>query len=202
MEKNVKSSVYTYNGETHEYNYSTNLRTSDKVSFVSGVCSVVVDGNSYQSVLKDVMFNFMLIDIFTDIDMSAFKDIDNAEDFIVNTDIVNTIIRDADEGLVDELRMAVDKNIQYKTGIKENDFVDVLSRFLDVVENKIDEIDMSTFMESVNKVNGISDELTPEKILEAYANTDMFKKNRADRRKIKKEHKLSAVDANLATQKN
>ena len=68
-------------------------------------------------------------------------------------------------------------NIEYKTGIHINPISSSLSSLLDTIEQKVDGIDLEEMMGIAGSIASISDELTADKLLDAYAKTDIFKKN-------------------------
>lgn len=209
MKKNVKTAIYTRNGQQESFNFYTNLKMSDKIEFVSDVVSVLISEN-YYSVLRSVIFDFMLIDTFTDIDthsiMISNSAIDDMEDFLVETDVVDIIKINVDAGLIDELNKAVDDAIEYKTGIHKNYIEESISRLLDTVEKKVSEFDTDSMMQMAKTFSGISGELTADKVLEAYTKSDIFQKNHenivSDMKKHNAEIENTATAIKNAANKN
>lgn len=209
MKKNVKTAIYTRNGQQESFNFYTNLKMSDKIEFVSDVVSVLISEN-YYSVLRSVIFDFMLIDTFTDIDthsiMTSNSAVDDMEDFLVETDVVDIIKINVDAGLIDELNKAVDDAIEYKTGIHKNYIEESISRLLDTVEKKVSEFDTDSMMQMAKTFSGISGELTADKVLEAYTKSDIFQKNHenivSDMKKHNAEIENTATAIKNATNKN
>lgn len=182
MDNNIKSGIYIYNGKEIDFNFKTNLRTTEKIQFVNAVCSFIIDDDNknYHSVLRDLIFDYEIVDIFTDVDVSNLNDAGNTigaiEDFLSNTNIVDIIIKNVDVNVIRELNDAVNKNIEYKTGVKVASIEDSLSNFLDVITKKIENIDIDEFNKAVTKLgNSTGSVLTPEELLKAYSKTDMFK---------------------------
>ena len=66
-------------------------------------------------------------------------------------------------------------NIAYKTGVNRNSFTDALSYLLQTIDKKIDSVDAVNLMDVAKKLSNISGKLTPDKILEAYADSDLYK---------------------------
>ena len=209
MKKNVKTAIYTRNGQQESFNFYTNLKMSDKIEFVSDVVSVLISEN-YYSVLRSVIFDFMLIDTFTDIDihsiMTSNSAIDDMEDFLVETDVVDIIKINVDAGLINELNKAVDDAIEYKTGIHKNYIEESISRLLDTVEKKVSEFDTDSMMQMAKTFSGISGELTADKVLEAYTKSDIFQKNHenivSDMKKHNAEIENTATAIKNAVNKN
>lgn len=181
MSEYNKTGAYKYNDENVAFDFATSLRAKDKVLFVKFVTDSLVD-EDYNYMLKDMIFDFGIIYIFTDVDVSYIlsdecpDQIDMIEDILDETNIVEIVKANAEYGLIEELRQAVDYNIEYKTGIHRNVIAESLSNLLDTVERKMSDIDVDGMMEMAQMVSGVSGELTPERILEAYANSDMYKK--------------------------
>ena len=178
-----KMGVYTRNGLEFNFNFHTSLRAVDKMRFVSNVTNLVV-GDNYYSVIRDMIFNFNIISIFTDVDISDITDPDNndaismIEDLLCETNIVAIVIANAEDGLIAELQKAVDDNIAYRTGVYNNPLNDSLSSLVNTIERKLNGVDTDGMMEAAKIFSGMTGELTPERMLEAYEKSDVFKKNR------------------------
>ena len=178
-----KMGVYTRNGLEFNFNFHTSLRAVDKMRFVSNVTDLVV-GDNYYSVIRDMIFNFNIISIFTDVDISDITDPDNndaismIEDLLCETNIVSIVIANAEDGLIAELQKAVDDNIAYRTGIHNNPLTESLSNLMNTIERKLDSINTDDMMEAAKIFSGMTGELTPENMLKAYEKSDVFKKNR------------------------
>lgn len=183
MTKNVKMGVYiqkTTDGENNvSFNFFTNLSAVDKMKFVNEVTNLVLTDNYYM-VIKDMIFDFVIINIFTDIDISEISEAPNSisriEELLETTNIVEIVKANMEEGLLFELKDAVDKNIEYRTGIHTSHISDSISKLLNTIESKISGIDTQMIAELAEKLIGISGDLTVEKLAEAYSNTDSAKK--------------------------
>lgn len=180
MEKNLKIGVYERNGEENTFNYYTNLRMVDKVQFVNMVTSYVV-GEDYNMVLRDMMFDFTIIDIFTDVDISDITNPDNKnsinmiEDLLLETNIIDIVKANMEPGLMAELNRAVDNNIAYHTGISTNPLIESFNNLMNTIEAKISDIDIDGLTEMMKMFSDVSGELTADKIVEAYAKSDLLK---------------------------
>lgn len=175
--KNVKTGAYTYKNESIPFNFYTELRAVDKIKFINAVCDTLIDTN-YYSVIRDLVFDFQIVNVFTDVVVPELQDspspISIIEEFLDDTNIVEIVKANVDKKLIAELEKAVDENIEYRTGIHKNTLEDALTSLLHTVEQKINDVDTEGMMEMAMKLNSISDELTPERILQAYSETDMF----------------------------
>lgn len=173
-----KFGTYTRNGEEHVFNFKTSLDAADKIYFVNSVTDILV-GDNYNYIIRDLVFYYIMVDVFTDVDISYINEssdvIGEIEKLIKETNIIDVLDENVDIDLIVELSVAVDRNIEYRTGIHKNPIVDSIASLISVVENKIANIDIDNAFEMANMLKGISGNLTPEKILEAYANTDVFK---------------------------
>lgn len=181
MNIEIKTGTYNRNGESIPFEFSTSLSASNKLNFVNSVVKVVVDDDDYNYVIENMIFDFYIVNYFTNIDVSEITEspnnIDMIEDFLNETDIVNIIKMNAVPGIINELEKAVSLNIEYKTGIHINPISSSLSSLLDTIEQKVDGIDLEEMMGIAGSIASISDELTADKLLDAYAKTDIFKKN-------------------------
>lgn len=191
MNRNIKTGVYTHNGEEFVFNFYTSLRAYDKMRFVKNVTDLVV-GDDYNSVIKDMMFEFMIIDIFTDVDISEINESNDAinmiEQFINETNIVNIVRANVEDGLISELEKAVDDNIEYRTGIHKNPIADSISNLLNTIDTKLAGIDVDSIANMAQVISNMSGEMTYEKMLEVYSKSDMFKERYAQLLADKERH--------------
>ena len=183
MVKNVMIGSYIYNDETVDFNFYTNLTMSEKIEFISGVTNVLI-GENYLPVLRDMMFDYFVIKLFTDVNTPDIGEDDDVieiiEEFLEVTDIVDVVKANMDFGLIEELNYGIDKNIEYKTGIRKNDLNEALASLVNTLERKVNEIDLTGAMEMVSKFAGMTDDFTTENIVKAFTMTDEFKKNVAE----------------------
>ena len=113
--------TYIYNDEAHNFNFGTDLSIADKQKFVNSVVGLVVDDEYYNSILRDLIFDFYVVEYLTDIDTAELREsasfVNDVEQFLEETDIVEIVKANAFPTLFDELNDAIDKSIEYKTGI-------------------------------------------------------------------------------------
>ena len=180
MNRNVKTGIYTHNGEEVNFNFYTSLRAYDKMRFVQNVTNLVV-GDNYNSVIKEMMFDFMIIEVFTDVDITEINNSKDAinmiEQLLDETNIVNIVKANAESGVIAELENAVDDNIEYRTGVRRNTIADSISSLLNTIETKLSDIDTDGMMQMAQVIIGMSGEMTPERMLEAYSKSDIFKEH-------------------------
>lgn len=185
--KNVKIGTYVYNDKTFNFNFATDLSAHDKTVFVRTVVDTLVDDTTYDSIIRDMIFDFSIIRRFTDIDTSFIKAMDDdgneisalisIEQFLEETNVVDIVKANMEIGLLDELNEAVDKSIEYRTGIHPSPISDALASLLSTLEKKVNEFDTGSMMDMAQKLAGMTGELTPESIMNAYINSDIHKKN-------------------------
>lgn len=194
--KNIMTGTYLYNDELRSFNFATNLSAYSKLIFVNSVVDILVDENRYDSIVRDLIFDFSIIRVFTDINTSFvnIRDDDGnvinpiipIERFLEETNIVEIIKTNMNIGLLDELNDAVNKTIEYRTGIRFNPLNDALANLVNTIENKISEIDLDSMMEMANVFSGLTGDITPESIVNAYLSSDTHKKNMAEIEESKK----------------
>lgn len=196
--KNVKTGAYTYKNESIPFNFYTELRAVDKIKFINAVCDTLIDTN-YYSVIRDLVFDFQIVNVFTDVVVPELQDspspISIIEEFLDDTNIVEIVKANVDKKLIAELEKAVDENIEYRTGIHKNTLEDALTSLLHTVEQKINDVDTEGMMEMAMKLNSIFDELTPERILQAYSETDMFKNRIYEKEQERQNHDVAIKKA-------
>lgn len=195
MMNNTKMGVYTYttdNGnETYNFNFCTDLSVADKLKFVNSVTDLVVTESHYNSVIRDLIFDFYIVDIMTDVDTKELKDsltfLDDVENFLLSTNIVEIVKANAFITLFDELNNAVDKSIQYLTGIHPSPLSDAIASLFSTFEKKINEVDVDSMMGMAQKFTSMDEDFTMENLVNAYMNSDVHKKNLAEIAEAKKD---------------
>ena len=181
MKNEVKTGVYTIDGKDNPFAFYTSLNAYRKSQFVVSVCNTLV-GDNYNYVLDDLVFDYFIVAIFTDIDVSEVQKSDNGisamEEFVEKfKPVIDTVKANAVDGVLDELRKAIDLNIEYRTGIHINPISSSLANLLDTLNNKFSGFDLDKMMEIAEPMSKIAGELTPEKMLDAYAKTNIFKEH-------------------------
>ena len=181
MNNEIKTGVYTIDDNDTPFAFYTSLNAYRKSQFVVSVSNTLV-GDNYNYVLDDLVFDYFIVAIFTDIDVSEVQKSDNGisamEEFVEKfKPVIDTVKANAVDGVLDELRKAIDLNIEYRTGIHINPISSSLAKLLDTLNNKFSGFDLDKMMEIAEPMSKIAGELTPEKMLDAYAKTDVFKKN-------------------------
>lgn len=195
--KNIKTGTYIRNDETYNFNFATDLSAHEKTVFVRTVVDTLVNEDSYDSIIKDMIFDFVIVMRFTDIDTSFTKAVDDdgeeisalipIEQFLKETNVVDIVKVNMKIGLLEELERAIDKSIEYRTGIHPSPVADSLASLINTLEKKINEIDLGNAMEMVQKFVGMTGELTPESLVNAYMNSDLHQKNLDEIAESKKE---------------
>lgn len=181
MNNEIKTGVYTIDDNDTPFAFYTSLNAYRKSQFVVSVCNTLV-GDNYNYVLDDLVFDYFIVAIFTDIDVSEVQKSDNGisamEEFVEKfKPVIDTVKANAVDGVLDELRKAIDLNIEYRTGIHINPISSSIASLLDTLNNKFSGFDLDKMMEIAEPMSKIAGELTPEKMLDAYAKTDVFKKH-------------------------
>lgn len=182
--KNPKIGAYTHNDETYNFNFATSLSVANKARFVNSVVSLVVNDEDYNSVIRDVIFDFYIIDIMTDVNIKELKQspdfLDDVEQFLEETNIVEIVKANVFPTLFEELNKAIDLSIRYRTGIHPSPLSDSLSSLVSTLEKKIKEVDLNSMASMAQKFASMTGELTPESVVNAYMNSDVHKKNLAE----------------------
>lgn len=206
--KNVMNGVYTYNNEIYNFNFATDISAFKKLYFVNAVTDSIVDDKRYNSVVRDLIFDFNIIRVFTDIDTSFVntKDDDGntinpiipIEQFLEESNVVDIIKANMKDGLLDELNTAVDKSIQYLTGIHPSPIADSLAKLLSTIEKKVNEVDLDSMMDMAKKFGGMTEDFTLDNVVNAYMNSDYHKNNLAEIEELKKQKAEFAEDMDKA----
>lgn len=195
--KNIKTGTYFFNNEACNFNFSTDLSAYDKTIFVRRVVDTLIDDTVYDSIIKDMIFDFTIIIMFTNIDTSFVNVVDDngenisalipIEQFLEETNVVDIVKANMEVGLLKQLEDAVDRSIEYRTGIHSSPIVDSLASLLSTFEKKINEVDLNDMADMAQKFAKMTGEFTPESVINAYMNSDMHKANLEEIAKSKAE---------------
>lgn len=201
MIKEMKMGVYTKGEETYSFNFYTDLSAYEKLMFVNSVVNTLVDETNYDSIIKDLIFDFNIVSIFTDVDISFVNGTDGEDDdinpiifieeFLEETNVVDIVKANMEVGLFDELQKAVNQSIAYRTGIHTNPLNEALAELINTLEEKISEVNLDDMAEMANIFSGMTDGLTPESLVNAYINSDMHKENLKEIEETKNKSKKS-----------
>lgn len=188
--------VFTYNGESQNFSFSTSLSAYEKMMFVKTVVGNLVDDSGYDVVIRDLIFDFAIIEIFTNIDTGFInmkdedgKDINPIiliEHFLEESNVVDVVKANMEDGLIEELNHAVDLNVQYLTGIQVNPLNDAIASLISTLEKKANEVDLGSMMDMAQKFNGMTEDFNLNNLVNAYMNSDVHKKNLEEIEKSKK----------------
>lgn len=187
MNNEIKTGVYTIDDNDTPFAFYTSLNAYRKSQFVVSVSNILV-GDNYNYVIRDLAFDFCVVAIFTDIDTTDVQDADDGitamEEFVDKFKPVIDIVKEnVEDGVFDELNTAIDLNIEYRTGIHVNPISHSIASLLDTIERQVDGVDLNSMMDLAKSMAGISDELTADKLLDAYAKTNIFKEHWGDSNK-------------------
>jgi hypothetical protein len=193
--KEKKTGMFDYNGESYNFEFKTHLSAYEKMHFVKAVVGILVNDGGYDSIIRDLIFDFIIVDRFTNIDTSFIhiKDDDGndispiipIEHFLEETNVVDIVKKNMEFGLIDELNHAVDLNIQYITGINPNPLNESVAKLVSTIEKKINEVDLDSMMEVAQKFTDMTGEFTVENLVKAYMDSDAHKNNLIDIAEVK-----------------
>lgn len=199
MKNEVKTGVYTIDGKDTPFAFYTSLNAYRKSQFVVSVSNILV-GDNYNYVLRDLAFDFCIVAIFTDIDTTDVQDADDGitamEEFVDKfKQVIDIVKANVEDSVFDELHTAIDLNVEYHTGIHINPISSSFANLLDTLNNKFSGFDLDKMMEIAEPIGKIAGELTPEKMLDAYAKTNIFKEHWGNSEKNEDAYnKFSVVD--------
>lgn len=141
----MKKGVYSRNGTDYEFYYKTNLKASEKVQFVEAVVGVAAE-SGYYDFIRNIMFDFEIIKMLTNIDISECKEtIDSIEKFVKEINAAEIVKKDITK-IVKELNKAIDDNIQIRTGIKLNSVDEALVYLFETIEDKVTHFNVNAIM--------------------------------------------------------
>lgn len=195
--KEMKNGVFTYKDESYNFDFKTSLSSYDKLVFVKTVVTSLVDDSSYNSIIRDLIFDFTIIEVFTNIDTSFIDMKDDEgndinpiipiEHFLEESNVVDVVKANMEVGLLDELNRAVDLDIQYLTGIHPNPINEAISNLVSTIEKKIGEVDLDSMMGMAQKFASMTEDFTLDNIVNAYMNSNVHQKNLEEVKEAKEE---------------
>lgn len=199
MMKEMRTGVFTYNDDSYNFNFKTSLSAYEKMIFVKTVIENIIDGSSYDFVIRDLIFDFAIIELFTNVDTSFInaKD-DNGNDinpiiiiehFLESSNVVDVVKANMEEGLLDTLNRAVDLNVQYLTGAQNNRLNDAIEKLISTFERKISETDLDTMYNMAQKFANMTEDFTVDNVVNAYLDSGEHKANLEEIEEAKKARK-------------
>lgn len=185
MKDMIKECFFTKVENEKEFEYAFNLVSNNfslkkKIDFSNFVLSIVLADDMYNPLLKDIAINIGLIKYFTDVDINdvildeesklTLDGIFNFEEFQETCNLVEIIKITIDDAEYISLINSLDKQIEFKTGIRntDNDINYSVCNLLKTLEEKIDNLNFEDVFDIGNKLASISDDLTVDKLVEAY----------------------------------
>ncbi len=207
----IKLGTYEYQKSEVPFNFTTDLSMTNKIRFVKTVVGFVVDEDEqmFNAIVRDLFFNFAVLDAFTDVDVDDLIDsfgtedyIDELEDFFKETQIIEIIKKNMVEGLWDELNDAVDDAIAFKTGIHKDGITYSVVQLIRNLNKRLEGFDTDGMMDFVEKITNMSGEFTAEKLMDAYANSELHKQVVSDEKdsdKVEKKTK-KAINSKKKTE--
>lgn len=185
--KEIKLGAYIRNDETFNFEFATDLSAHDKTVFVRTVVDTLVNDNAYDSIIRDMIFDFTIVMLFTDIDTTFTKAFDNEgnaisalipiEQFLDETNVVDIVKANMVDGLFEQLNNAVDKSIEYRTGIHPSPIADSLANLINTFDKKVKEVDLEYMAGMAKTFVDMTEEFNLDNLVNAYMNSDLHKKN-------------------------
>lgn len=183
----MKKGTFTYKEDSYNFNFKTSLSAFEKLSFVRNVVDTIVTDRNYDVVIRDLIFDFNILELFTNVDTSFINmkdeegnDINKIvliEHFLDESNVVDIVKANMEVGLLKELIDAIDLNIQYLTGISPKPINDAFANLLSTLDKKIENIDLNGMMNMAQKFVNMTDDFTVENIVNAYIDSDVHQNN-------------------------
>lgn len=178
----TKSDNYTYNGEVKEYHYSPTASITEQIAFVEMVSDGVFVHGNYLPLLKQHMFDYMLVEVFTDIAMDELVRLDAFDKFNKETGVARHIAKELGSVMCKNLEDSIDANIEYKKNAAHDDISTAIVELINKITHKIEAfgegLDSDKVMDFIQKFGESG--IDGESIVKAYLDSDNYKKNVAD----------------------
>ena len=181
----IKSGFYSYKkivddgveDYTVPFNFETDITLARKAQFSAFVSNFVVKDGNYLPMLKELAFNYGIVEYFTDVDtdnlmIGTLSDIEN---FLEGTNVVDIVKANMDTETLKSLMEDVDVNIQYKSGVKQNDIEKSICKLLVTLENKFNDLDVESLTSFAKVIGEMSGELNIDNLMQSYLKSDDYK---------------------------
>ena len=181
----IKTGLYKNNEGDFKFEFNVSPSYAKRSEFVNSVVDYIVE-NNYNYILKDLIFDYMLIKVFTNVNTDYIAnrelfvdEVEAIEELVSNTNIVKIIKNNIDFDVLMNLEDAVDKGIEYKTGIHSNPVLDSLANLISSIDDKVNEFNFNSdeMMEIANILMNVKEEFTADKLIEAYARSEFKNKH-------------------------
>ena len=163
-----------------EFKYYKEVSLSKKLDFVNNVLDVLFQNNYCYAVIRNELFDIMLVDSFTDVFLEEEDftfTINEIDKFLSKTNVVDILKKEINSTLLKELSDTIDINIAYKTGVNLNSISTSFSSLLKTIEEKVSNFNVDELTNTLKEFANMTDGLSQEKIIELYTKSDKYKKN-------------------------
>lgn len=163
-----------------EFKYYKEISLSKKLDFVNNVLDVLFQNNYCYAVIRNELFDIMLVDSFTDVFLEEEDftfTINEIDKFLSKTNVVDILKKEINSTLLKELSDTIDINIAYKTGVNLNSISTSFSSLLKTIEEKVSNFNVDELTNTLKEFANMTDGLSQEKIIELYTKSDKYKKN-------------------------
>lgn len=163
-----------------EFKYYKEISLSKKLDFVNNVLDVLFQNNYCYAVIRNELFDIMLVDSFTDVFLEEEDftfTINEIDKFLSRTNVVDILKKEINSTLLKELSDTIDINIAYKTGVNLNSISTSFSSLLKTIEEKVSNFNVDELTNTLKEFANMTDGLSQEKIIELYTKSDKYKKN-------------------------
>lgn len=187
MMNRMKTGAFDYNEESYTFDFKTSLSAYEKMIFVKTVSNSLINDNGYDSIVRDLIFDFVIVDMFTNIDTSFINMKDDEgndvnpiiliEHFLDESNVVDVVKANMEIGLLEELNHAVDLDIQYITGIHPNPLNEALAGLISTLDQKVNNVDLDSMMAMAKKFADMTEDFTVENAVNILTNGGAYNKN-------------------------
>lgn len=187
MMNRMKTGTFDYNKESYTFDFKTSLSAYEKMIFVKTVSNSLINDNGYDSIVRDLIFDFVIVDMFTNIDTSFINMKDDEgndvnpiiliEHFLDESNVVDVVKANMEIGLLEELNHAVDLDIQYITGIHPNPLNEALAGLISTLDQKVNNVDLDSMMAMAKKFANMTEDFTVENAVNILTNGGAYNKN-------------------------
>ena len=170
-------------GEEKTFTYRDNLTVAEMINFVDKTTNLIVT-DTYEYIIRDMMFDYMVIRMFTDIDCSEIDECETANtsfemirDLVYGTIVADVVKSEIAPGLLDELNKAIDYTVEVRTGVRINRVENALIDLISMITEKLSSYDVDAMSGAAKVFSGLQGgDFNVNSLLEAYAKSDVFKK--------------------------
>lgn len=162
--QNIETNYEDIDGKEYPVTIWLDKPVADKESAAMSIVNTLVNekDKEYYGLFSEYVWKYYIIKLFADgIEFSKEPTFEEIEQFVTETNLYYIVLQHVDGDITDEIQKEVERNIEFKTGVRMHTVEDILSEALTSMQQKVDSVDvdslttnMAKVMTELKKING------------------------------------------------